>query len=239
MELRTIPMRSGQTIRARLQALRASPNSGMFGTNEIFALGASALVLLLVIISYIYFLVPARSSFDAATRERSRLQAFLTSSRTATTQEETTEASVRTITQSLEQFETQFLFDRTRGRMDLYDELNALIRNNSLRNTSGPNYTALEAVGRRQTAIARSTTNKWQTPYPGIAISVTVEGQYLNLRRFVRDIESSPLFVIINAVELERATEAGSASASDEERGSLVSLRLDMATYFQRLDSEL
>ena len=238
MNLREKTSRGGHAIRARLQSLRASRTSGMFGINELIALGVSVLILILVVISYLYFLVPARSSLEAATLERSRLQAFLATSRSTAVQDETTEASVRSITESLEQFESRFLFERTRGRMDLYDELNALIGKNGLRNTSGPSYTALEPVGHKQAAAARSSTNKWQTPYPGIAISVTVEGQYLNLRRFIRNIEASPLFVIINAVELERATETGGSGASDAERNSLVSLRLEMATYFQRADPE-
>ena len=237
MDLKTKTTRSGRAIRTRLQSLRVSRTNAMFGTNEIIALGASVLVLILVVISYLYFLVPARSSLEATTRERSLLQAFLATSRSTAVQHETTEVSVRSITESLEQFESRFLFERTRGRMDLYDELNALIVKNALRNTSGPSYSALDPVGQRQ-AAARSSTNKWQTPYPGIAVSVTVEGQYLNLRRFIRDIEGSPLFVIINAVELERATETGGGATNDTDRSSLVSLRLDMATYFQRSDPE-
>ncbi|MEP6911406.1 MAG: hypothetical protein ABI923_01555, partial [bacterium] len=68
---------------------------------------------------------------------------------------------------------------------------------------------------------------------------LTVDGQYQNLRRFVRDLETNKQFVIINSVELERATETdgGSAVAGDPAAGarsSLVSLRLEMATYFQR-----
>jgi hypothetical protein len=45
-------------IRANLQRLRASRRQGMFGVAEILGLGVSALILIVVIISYIYFLVP-------------------------------------------------------------------------------------------------------------------------------------------------------------------------------------
>jgi len=75
---------------------------------------------------------------------------------------------------------------------------------------------------------------------------VTVEGSYQDLRRFIRDVERSKQFVVINEVELQRATQ-NNAPASVEEggsgatpgsgsgtRGSLVSLQLNMATYFQR-----
>jgi len=79
--------------------------------------------------------------------------------------------------------------------------------------------------------------------FAGIAISLTVEGQYQNLRRFIRDLETNKQFVIINSVELERATETDSAAAVAGDpaagaRSSLVSLRLEMATYFQRGSTE-
>ena len=95
-----------------------------------------------------------------------------------------------------------------------------------------------------QTAAPASTSaNKWQSLYPGIAVNVTVEGQYKELRHFVRDIESNKEFIIINAVELERATGSNTQlAAAEPEAGApksgsanaLVSLRLDLATYFSR-----
>jgi hypothetical protein len=127
--------------------------------------------------------------------------------------------------------------------MGLYDSLNTLIRKNELKNTSGPAYTPLEPIGSKVGANgSRSANTKWQSIFPGIAISVTVEGQYQNLRRFIQDIEKSGQFVIINSVELERSTETNSAPAAEGATGSsrpaAVSLRLGMSTYFQRGSSE-
>src|SRR4029453_7677016 len=99
------------------------------------------------------------------------------------TQDETTEATVGKITESLDFFEQQGLVVADRGRVDLYDSINTAIRKNGLRNTSGPTYTPLEATGSKTgTPGSKSTITKWQSIYPGIAISVTVEGQYQNLR---------------------------------------------------------
>src|SRR5437667_12646314 len=106
------------------------------------------------------------------------------------------------------------------------------------------------------TASAEKQSNaKWQTIYPGVAVTVTVEGPYQNVRHFVRDIETSRQFLIINAVELERVTQSGSIEelptvqpsrtttgatrpASGGGKTALVSLRLDMATYFQRPETK-
>jgi hypothetical protein len=67
---------------------------------------------------------------------------------------------------------------------------------------------------------------------------VTVEGAYQDLRRFIRDIERSKQFVVINQVELQRAQDNNAPVSADESgsgtRISPVTLQLNMATYFQR-----
>ncbi len=226
-------------IPVRLRNFSLSRRQGMVGPAEVVGLAGSFLILLLVIVSYIYFLVPARSRLERLQLERTRLQSQLRNSQDKLTHGQTTEATVQTITQSLDTFENQQLVGANPGRMSLYDSLNVLIRKNGLRNTSGPSYVPLESLSATGTSGNRSSNTKWQSIYPGIAISMTVEGPYQNLRRFVRDIEMNKQFVIINSVELERSTEGNTAPLADAAAEgapapSQVSLRLEMATYFQR-----
>ena len=234
------PKRRRRTqFKANIQRLRASRNQGMFGMSEILALSVSVLLLLVVVISYVYFLVPARSRREALQLERSRLQNQLRSSQEIIRKGADTASTVTKIVESLDSFQTYHLSNASEGRMGLYGELNQLIRKNGLRNTSGPAYTPLVSSTAKQTpGETRSANTKWQSVYPGIAVSLTVEGQYQNLRRFVRDLEASKQFIIVNAIELERATETNTAASVDPNssaaRNSLVSLRLDMSTYFQQ-----
>lgn len=227
-------------IRARLNRFTLTRQQGILGPAELIGLAGGAFMLVLVIVGYLYFLLPARSRLDTLQSERSRLQSRLRDSQDVVRQGESTDTTVKNITQSLDAFESNRLVGANPGRMSLYDALNQLIGKNGLRNTSGPTYTPLDPTGLKNGASgSRSVNTKWQSIYPGIAISLTVEGQYQNLRRFVRDIETNKQFVIINSVELERATETDSAppvagDPSGGARGSLVSLRLEMATYFQR-----
>jgi Tfp pilus assembly protein PilO len=231
-------------FRARFNNLRISRQSGVFGLAEIIGVAGSLLILVLVVVAYLYFLVPARSRRATLELERARLQSQLRNSLDVLIRGQSTDATVHNITQSLDAFETTGLAEPNRGRMGLYDSLNSLIRKNGLRNTSGPTYTPLEPIGSKVSAGSRAANTKWQSIYPGIAISVTVEGPYQNLRRFVRDLETSKQFVIINTVELERATESNIAATSTSDTGaagahsSLVSLRLEMTTYFQRVGAE-
>lgn len=230
---------SGVQIRTQLHRLNFSRQRQVLGPAELIGLGGSFLILVLVIVAYLYFLLPARSRLEALKVERALLQSQLRNSQEFVRQGQGTEVTVQSITQSLETFEGKQLVGADQGRMGLYDSLNQLIRRNALRNTSGPTYMPLEATGSKGTTTgSRSGNTKWQSIYPGIAISLTVEGQYQNLRRFIRDLETNKQFVIINSVELERATETTAPSTDGTStggaHGSLVSLRLEMATYFQR-----
>jgi hypothetical protein len=93
-----------------------------------------------------------------------------------------------------------------------------------------------------------------QSIFPGIGVTLTVEGAYPNLRRFIGDIEADRRqFVVINTVELEGVTDANAAEApapapvvpgaepgnaqpqtQTPSRNALVTLRLDLVAYFRR-----
>ena len=237
-------VRSGYS--QRMSEFVVSRRGKMFGIAEVVAVAGSCLVLALVLLSYLYFLVPARSRLSSLNADRSQVQANLQTLSGVVHKEEDTKQTVDKIATSLNRFETEHLLRADQGRMDLYEELNQLIIKNNLKNTSGPSYTPLDPAGTKS-AAGKSVITKWQSFYPGIAVVMTVEGQYQDVRRFIRDVERSRQFVVINEVELQRATHnnvpvsvedgtvtpavPGSGSGT---RGSLVSLQLNMATYFQR-----
>jgi len=224
-----------------LTNLLDSRRGKMFGIAEIIALALSCFVLFLVLLSYLYFLVPARGRRSAVEADQIRLQQNLVKLRSIVDVAQNTQQRADAISTSLDRFETVSLVRPDEGRMALYGELNQLITKNGLRNTSGPSYTALDPIGTKVTA-GTSANTKWQSVYPGVGVSVTVEGSYQNVRRFIQDLERTKQFVIINEVELQRAENSGQiASATDTESGtrqSLVSLQLNMTMYFQRNETE-
>jgi Tfp pilus assembly protein PilO len=209
----------------------------MFGVAEVVAVAGSCFVLALVLLTYVYFLVPARSRINSLNADRNQLQTNLKTLDGVVHKEQNTQQTVDKIAASLTNFETANLLRQDQGRIELYEELNQLIVKNGVRNTSGPTYTPLDPSGSKS-ASSKSVATKWQSFYPGIAVMVTVEGQYQDVRRFIRDVERSKQFVVINEVELQRASQNNAPASADESgsgsRGSLVSLQLNMATYFQR-----
>jgi Tfp pilus assembly protein PilO len=228
-----------ERIRARVDKLRQSRQRSVLGVAEIIGLAGSAVMLLAVIFVYLYFYTPSQSRLYAAQVDRERQRQKLSELQKTVDTRVGVQDNVTKINESLDKFENDRLTTRAEGRIGLYNTLIQLIRSNNLRNTSGPVYNYLESktAAQQQAASARTISSKWQSLYPGIAVTVTVEGQYASLRRFVRDIEASNQFIIINAVELERASDAGlavSAETAPGPRPTLVSLRLDMAAYFRR-----
>jgi Tfp pilus assembly protein PilO len=236
--------RSSSTVQYRYKETVStfvdSRRDKMFGLTEIAALTGSCLILALVLLSYVYFWVPARSRLASLQADRAQLQTNLATLDGVVSKGRDTKQTVEKIGTSLNEFQTRNLMRQDQGRLALYDELNQLIVKNGVRNTSGPAYAALDPAGTKVTP-GKSMNTKWQSFYPGIAVMVTVEGQYQNVRRFIQDIERSKQFVVINQVELQRATESNTPSSSESgagSRGSLVSLQLNLATYFQRDSAE-
>jgi len=240
VEMQTEP-RSGSTrvYRSRVSEFLASRRGKMFGVAEVVALAGSCFVLALVLLSYLYFLIPARARLASLNTDLKQTQTNLQTLGNVFNKDQNTKQVVDKTTSSLNKFETEHLMRAEEGRMDSFRELNELMVKNNLKNTSGPTYTPLDPAGTKSNS-GKTVMTKWQSFYPGTAVMVTVEGEYQNVRRFIRDIERSRQFVVINEVELQRASQ-NNAPASAEEggagsgtRGSLVTLQLSMATYFQR-----
>ena len=61
---------SNSPMQERLRGFRSSRKSKMFGIAEVVALAGSCLILLLVLLSYLYFLVPARSRLASLQADR-------------------------------------------------------------------------------------------------------------------------------------------------------------------------
>lgn len=226
--------------KVRVSEFVDSRRGKMFGIAEVVALAGSCFVLALVLFSYLYFLVPARSRISSLNTDRKQIETNIKTLETVVSKEHGSQQTVDSVVASLNDFETKHLLRQDQGRMELYEELNQLIIKNNVRNTSGPTYTALDPTDVKA-ASGKSVVTKWQSFYPGINVMVTVEGAYENIRRFIRDVERSKQFVVINQVELQRAQQDNvpvsaedSGASGSGTRVSPVTLQLNMATYFQR-----
>lgn len=180
-------------------------SGGMFGPLEIGAVALSAVALGAVILLYIFFVVPSNNTLARNRADADRLDAELISAKTKYGEITSTETQVAKLLTSVDDFETRFLPPATNGRSTIYQRINGLIVAYGLTNTTGPDYMPLE-TGEKNTGDETASEKgraKFRSLFPGIYISMTVEGPYQNLRRFIRDIETGNEFVVISTIELE------------------------------------
>jgi len=245
-----------QRVRARLETLRASRQRSALGLAEIAGLLGAAVMVLAVLFAYFSILQPARKRLQVDTITRQEFQKQIQTSSAAFEEGTSREGTLHQISDSLQEFEDRTLESRDAGRLQLYSEFNEMIRSNKLRNTSGPNFVVLDALGangKPVTSATKSGNARYQSMYPGIGVSVTVEGSYESLRHFIHDVEASHHFLIINSVQLEKAGQTDTKSATPvAPQGKLapiggdsavpksgnVSLQLELATYFKRTSSQ-
>jgi Tfp pilus assembly protein PilO len=225
------------------------------------ALGVAALLLLTAVLSYLFLLAPQRSRAASLEAERDELQRRLQTQQSSLGEGQSTQQRVGEILSSLDRFEIDNLGQASSGTKTVVEEMNRLILKNGLRISGGVSFTQLQEVApgaeqSRQQRLEEKAQRVVQSVFPGIGVTLTVEGTYPNMRRFIRDIESDRQFVVVDAVELEGVTDSNASSAAaaaaqaplasqvpgaqtpaapaTPSRNALVSLRLDMAAYFRR-----
>lgn len=223
---------------ARLARLRGSRRTSFLGLPEIVALLVASALLASALAAYFLLLVPARSNLASLEAERARLQAQIRAATENRNEKFSAGETVSQILGSLDKFELEALAPRETGVMQLYQELNEKTRRSGLARAQFSFIHQDDAqVGASQPSQQRAAGNlagsarRRQSVFPAVDISLTIEGTYANVRRFIRDLEQSRRFIVINAVQLEGVNEA---SAEGSARGSTVSLRLDMSAYFRR-----
>jgi hypothetical protein len=183
---------------------------GMWGPVEIGSVAVSALALLLAVIVYFALVVPSNRELAHNKSEVERLTAEQLSASSKYGEITDTQSQVNKLLTSVDDFETRFLPTISNGQSALYQRLNGLIRGYGLVNTTGPDYAPLETVDKNESqSNDEKGRSKFRSLYPGVYVSMTVEGTYQNLRRFIREIETGNEFIVISAVELAPSDNEG------------------------------
>jgi len=233
---------------------------GMWGTPEIVAVAVSAAMLSIIVLAYFFWVLPADRELARNKSEADRLDAELISAKSKYGEITTTEGQVSKLLASVDDFQMRSLPVSSNGQSALYQRLNGLFMSYGLVNTSGPDYAPLEIAGINDDA--RSTDEergraKFRSLFPGVYVTMTLEGTYQNLRRFVRELETGRDFVVVSAIELapsdtEKPTgpvpisakpalkpnqaAPGMVPPKGKMHGEYVSLHIELAAYFRRPD---
>lgn len=181
--------------------------SGMWGQPELITAGLAMLAVLTAVLVYVFLVIPANRERDRLKAENSRLETDLISKREQYGKITDTQAHVASLMSSVDDFESNNLPVMATGRASLYQRINGLIAGYGLVNTSGPDYVPLETLDASDAAGVKTEEErgraKYQSLFPGVYVTMTLEGSYQNLRRFIRDVETGNDFIIVSAIELE------------------------------------
>jgi Tfp pilus assembly protein PilO len=189
---------------------------GAWEKKEIIIVIVSATCLVLSVLFYVFIVLPEANSLNRNIAERDRLRAELEAESQKYRNFTTTEEQINALVKSAEDFEIKYLPVADLGRTALYQRLNNLISQYKLVNTSGPDYTPLEVLTKQSQSEERGRA-RFQSLFPGVYVTMTLEGSYSNLRKFIRDIEASNQFTIIASIELETSSNQPSESQRIEE----------------------
>jgi hypothetical protein len=205
------------TVEKKTSRVIKRRKSGIFDVPEIIAVSLGGLLIFLVAITYIFWLLPARERVRQRELSRNQMEKNLKELQEKIGVNKSTESRVGDIIGSVDRFENNFLTPGNLGNSSLYGRLNELIRTKNLRNTAGPEYAPLEAANvekLEKDERSGAGRGKFQSLYPGTGVSVTVEGSYASLRRFISDLENSRQFVVINSMEIESNGETSTGGSN-------------------------
>jgi uncharacterized membrane protein len=178
---------------------------GMWGPAELVTVGFAMVALFIVAMLYIFMVAPAKRELENNRAERDRLERELASARGKYGDITNTETHVAKLMSSVDDFEAHYLPVAASGRTSLYQRINGLISAYGLVNTSGPDYAPLEtlAEGEGVESEQERGRSKYKSLFPGVYVTMTVDGPYQNIRRFIREVETGGDFIVVSSVELE------------------------------------
>ncbi len=242
-----------ETSDLRIPASRLTSRvyGGMWGRKELFSVAVGSVSVAVLALLFVTLVLPARTSYAGAKNEQVATEDKLVVARERYGSISSTESQVEKLVASAETFEANYLPLEAVGRTSLYQRLNFLIQKNQLRATQGPEYSAIEPKqGESQTNAVQPGSGKSQGIFPGLYVTMTVEGSYRNIRKLISDIETGDQFIVITAVAIEDGggmagtvdvgsdpTFADPSQRQSSSDGSMVSLKIELAAYFRRADS--
>lgn len=185
--------------------------AGMWGRLEIAVVAFGIVALTLTILYYMFVVIPAQRQLSANQAKVAELDKKLKEANTRWGSITTSKERVGELITSADDFQMRLLSARGSGEPLLYQNISALIKAYGLLNSAGPDYAPLETVDlnrQEQKPEEGKGRARMVSYYPGTYVTMTVEGSYVNLRRFIRELETMNQFVVINNVELEPSENA-------------------------------
>lgn len=173
--------------------------------------------------------------------------------------------STKQVVDKIQGFEKRFLQDGQKGRLALVDEINKLVKDNSLSLGGTLKFDTIKEISVEEAAKnfkSESTSKDPQSGrakkqeediYPGIRASFDVTGSYANFRKFLHALETNKIFLVVQELSLDRKEnladkiglsgtnrrqpQAAPQPQSTSAEGD-ITIKLELRTYFRRQGNE-
>lgn len=221
--------------------LRALNRRARLSPVELVALVGALVFAAIVAFFYFNNVQPLSSEIAALQAREAELTARLKQMSTDAEKRTEQAANADSILSSLRYFEA-FLKPDERGMTQIINEIDQLGKKHKVIIGDASYRVDASEQATDETGQSRPSSDKRQHIYPALGIDTVVIGEYLNLRRFLADLERSRQFLIINAVnfqgESDQLRRQGAKPGSPKLQLSSpqavpVSLKIEMDTYFQ------
>jgi hypothetical protein len=236
-----------QKLSQKIFSLR--PGGGYLRAIEYFAL---LIVLLAVsLVCYLFFGVFTEHNkrLDVLGSEDKQTRADIENFKAANDKNNRQNNQTQAALKNLEEFNQRFLKDQTKGRLLLIDQINNLAKKDDLALQGSISFQTIQDADvvaarelKRKGSVRQSKSDT--DIYPGLHASFTVAGSYENFRKFLHDMETGDLFVVIEKLNLQTADQqqqqmGGSIVRNTQPRqvsadnGNL-NVQIDLKAYFRK-----
>ena len=228
-------------LRIDLKSFAAPSLANTLRPAEMIAVGIAAGLVVLVVLYYFMSLAPVNERLktvekDAAEQINIMKPPSTTPSKNGPSQKE----QIQEAKNSLGEFEASYLKPMEKGRIDLINEINQLAKADKLRLGSGiemhVSYRAAGLSETEQQGSKKKKDNDSFDVFPKVQFHFVVRGEYPDLRKFLRDLEGSKQYVVVDSVNLansEQKPGRGSKGVAQVVSGSGLSLTVAMNAYFR------
>jgi len=227
-------------IRLDLKSIKAPSSFRTVRPGEIAAAALALGAVVLTILYYFLYLAPVQDRLAEVEKEAAKQISLISNQPGPGQSGPSQKQQIQLAKNSVDEFEAGFLKSMAQGRIELIDEINQLAKTDNLRLGSGIDMQATTgSLAAGATELPGSKKKKGADAldvFPRVQFHFVVRGEYRDLRKFIRDLEGSKQYVIVESVNLSSGDQkqAGRSSKAPQQIASPTSLSLSvvMNAYF-------
>ncbi|MBI4748901.1 MAG: hypothetical protein HY774_10465 [Acidobacteria bacterium] len=180
------------------------------------------------------YLGPLYSQVTEADRKLATLGSDVDRLKTEVRRKKVDTQQFETAMEKLKDFEVSYLSDQQGGQVKLINEINELAGKNQVRLADGMEFEPAQfelppVEGQKTQRLTATDQDKEQLNYPGIVVKFEAVGPYYNIRRFIKAVEGSKQFMLIELGELTSENVKDGGGGAD-----VVQVSFQITAFFQR-----